>query len=121
MPRDFVKNDSRKPRKPDNFDKLLKLCKKVSSKNNELVIDFIQFADHFNNVKSFIGSTVNYLDERKRTMLHYAASKGATHIVQCLLENGAETEYIDKYGFNPYGLAMREDKFETAYMLLTSP
>jgi hypothetical protein len=47
MPRDFVKNDSRKPKKPDNFSDLVKLCKKVSSSSNELSIDFIKFADHF--------------------------------------------------------------------------
>ena len=45
MPRDFVKNDSKKPRKPDNFDKLVKLCKKFSLKDNEVQVNFIEFAD----------------------------------------------------------------------------
>ena len=53
-------------------------------------------------------------------MLHQAASKGAMNIVENLLASGADAQIIDKYGFNAYGLAMREDQFSTAFIILKS-
>jgi hypothetical protein len=49
VPREFVKNDSRKPRKPDYFSKLVKLCNRISLGGDSVQISFIKFADHYNN------------------------------------------------------------------------
>jgi hypothetical protein len=111
VPREFVKNDSRKPRKPDYFSKLVKLCNKVSLGSDNVQIDFIKFADHFNaNMGTGTStSTINNQDERKRTMLHYAASKGCVSVVQNLIDHEGDPKLVDKYGYNPYGLSMREE------------
>jgi ankyrin repeat protein len=93
------------------FGKLIRFCMKSTSLQGLVDIDFMQFADHFNNPAFHAETTVNALDDKLRTMLHQAASKGATHIVSNLLQNGASTHLVDKYGFNAYGLAMREDQF----------
>jgi ankyrin repeat protein len=42
-------------------------------------------------------------------MLHYAASKGCVPVVQNLIDHGADAQLIDKYGYNPYGLSLREE------------
>ena len=103
------------------FGKLIRFCMKSASLQGLVQIDFMQFADHFNSPVFDDDSTVNVLDDKLRTMLHQAASKGAIHIVENLLANGANPHLVDKYGFNAYGLAMREDQFATSFLILKSP
>jgi len=55
-------------------------------------------------------------------MLHYIASKGETNVIKLMLaEDGIELSICDRYKFNAYGLAMREEHFEAAYMILKQP
>ena len=61
---------------------------------------------------------INSVDERGRTMLHYAAMKGDMIVVKELLANGADKNLVDKYDFNPYGYAMREDLYKVAMQIL---
>ena len=53
-------------------------------------------------------------------MLHYSAAKGDTFVVKQLLKAGACKSNLDRYKFNPYGLALREEKFDTALAILKS-
>lgn len=51
-------------------------------------------------------------------MLHYAALKGDTTVIKELLSNGADKTIVDKYEFDPYGYAMREDHFKVGMQIL---
>jgi len=51
-------------------------------------------------------------------MLHYAALNGDLHVTKELLANGADKTLVDKYDFNPYGYAMRQDYFRVAMQIL---
>lgn len=52
-------------------------------------------------------------------MLHQAALKGDPVIVKELLANGADKTIVDKYDFDAYGYAMREDHFKVGLQILT--
>ena len=52
-------------------------------------------------------------------MLHYAAQKGDMVIIKELLNHGADKTITDKYDFNAYGYALREDHFKVAMHILT--
>ena len=52
-------------------------------------------------------------------MLHYAAQKGDIVIIKELLNHGADKTITDKYDFNAYGYALREDHFKVAMHILT--
>lgn len=61
---------------------------------------------------------INQVDLKGRTMLHYAASKGDIYCVDKLIKKGADVTIKDNYNFSAYGLAMREEQYETAFKLL---
>lgn len=115
----------------DLFSELALLTEKYCGVNNVHLrrsgghrgLDFITFAEHFRDIlhPSAVKDWVNLTDGKKRTMLHYAASKGDLTIVKCLIHQGAEKNKIDQYKFNAYGLAMREEHFGVAMYLLTMP
>ena len=75
-------------------------------------VEFLDFASFFG-VKH-----IDQQDSKGKTMLHYSASRGDNFIVNLLLEAGACTKLIDRYQFSPYGLAVREDNFDTALLIL---
>lgn len=79
-------------------------------------IDFPKFIKHFGM------TSVNQVDKQGRSMLHQAACKGDQHIVDTLIVKlGADSSVEDNYKFSPYGLAMREEQFDTAYSMLCKP
>ncbi len=51
-------------------------------------------------------------------MLHRAASHGNNALVNELLDAGANPQIIDGYQFSAYGLAMREEFYDTALIIL---
>lgn len=51
-------------------------------------------------------------------MLHYAALKGDLSVVKELLARKANKSVVDRYEFNPYGYAMREEHFKVAKHIL---
>lgn len=75
-------------------------------------ITFIQFANHFG-IQDF-----DVYDGKGRTMMHQAASHDDTQVCKQLLKKGANANIQDQYNFTPYGLALREEKFEVAKYLL---
>lgn len=53
-----------------------------------------------------------------RTPLHLSASEGQQHVVQWLLDNGADPNPLDRYKGTPLQDALRQGKLETAKTLL---
>jgi ankyrin repeat protein len=84
-------------------------------------ISFIPFAKHFIKLTTEVEGEkwINAVDDRGRTILHNAALKGDLVIVKELLANGIDKTIVDKYDFDAYGYAMREDHFKVALQILT--
>lgn len=92
-----------------------------TNRQNKIGFDFCTFAKHFLQLKKgkeIDSNWVNHKDDRGRTMLHYAAQKGDMVIVKELLNHGADKTITDKYDFNPYGYALREEHFKVAMHIL---
>lgn len=53
-----------------------------------------------------------------RSLLHYVAEGGDETLVRCLLKKGAETCFIDADGYNPLHLALRNNHFSIAELLI---
>ena len=62
----------------------------------------------FERVKILLTTNINIKgkDERGRSVLHLAASKGDTRIIEALIEAGAEVNSRDKYGETPICIAI---------------
>ena len=63
---------------------------------------------------------VNHVDNRMRTPIHNAAVKGDMGVVEGLLLGKANPNTLDKDNCTPLCLAIREDKFDTAVILINS-
>ena len=63
---------------------------------------------------------VNHVDNRMRTPMHNAAVKGDMGVVEGLLLGKANPNTLDKDNCTPLCLAIREDKFDTAVILINS-
>ena len=61
---------------------------------------------------------INARDKLGRTALHKAAIKNDVTICSKLLEYGASINVIDRYKFSPYGLALRDESYAVADLML---
>jgi hypothetical protein len=75
-------------------------------------VNFTTFASHMG------VNSLDACDARGRTMLHNAASTDDHFTVSLLLEAGADPALLDRYNFTAYGLAMRDEQFKSADVLL---
>lgn len=64
---------------------------------------------------------VDHVDNRMRTPLHNASVKGDVGVVEGLLLGKANPNTLDKDNCTPLCLAIREDKFDAAVLLINSP
>lgn len=64
---------------------------------------------------------INHYDNRTRTPLHNAAYKKDNGVLEGLLLGKADTNILDKDNCTPLCLAIREDNFEGAYILINTP
>ena len=60
----------------------------------------------------------NHRDNRQRTPMHKAAIMGDTGVVKGLLMDKAETDSLDKDWCTPLCLAIRQENYETAQVLI---
>lgn len=63
---------------------------------------------------------IDHVDNRMRTPIHNAAVKGDLGVVEGLLLGKANPNTLDKDNCTPLCLAIREDKFDTAVILINS-
>ena len=63
---------------------------------------------------------VNYRNSDGRTALHFAACNGYLHIVQILLNNGAEIDPEDDHHHTPLVLSVKAKKYDVMLHLITS-
>ena len=63
---------------------------------------------------------MDHVDNRMRTPLHNAAIKGDVGVVEGLLLGKANPNTLDKDNCTPLCLAIREDRFDTALLLINS-
>ena len=64
--------------------------------------------------------TGNSTDNRQRTPMHNAAVKGDHGVLKGLLQAGADSNILDKDNCTPLCLAIREEKFTAAQILIES-
>jgi ankyrin repeat protein len=64
---------------------------------------------------------VDHIDNRMRTPLHNACVKGDLGVVEGLLLGKANPNTLDKDSCTPLCLAIREDRFDAAALLINSP
>lgn len=68
------------------------------------------------------GVDINGINEKKfghkRTLLHIAAASGKTHVVNYLLQNGADVNSSDSFKRTPLFFAARNDEYEILKILL---
>lgn len=63
---------------------------------------------------------VNAYSNQQRTPLHFAALNNHKDLIQLLLANGAEIEWVDEQKCTPLHLACKRGHFESVHLLLTS-
>lgn len=63
---------------------------------------------------------VNHKDNRQRTPLHNAAAKGDNGVLEGLLQGNADPNILDKDNCTPLCLAIRDEKFAAAQILIDS-
>lgn len=63
---------------------------------------------------------INNIDNRLRTPLHNAAVKGDNGVLEGLLLGKADTNILDKDNCTPLCLAIREENFDAAVILINS-
>lgn len=105
-----------KQKSPSIFDSLVNLCQLLVRYNKDEceVVNFLEnySDDHYD---------VNYIDNRLRTPLHNCAAKGDIGILKGLLGNkNVNPNILDKDLCTPLCLAIREEKFEVAKLLIES-
>jgi ankyrin repeat protein len=98
------------------FESLIVLCNLLLKyKMNECAL--ITFLENYSeNVFD-----INHVDNRLRTPLHNAAIKKDNGVLEGLLLGKADTNILDKDNCTPLCLAIREDNFEGAYILINTP
>lgn len=65
-------------------------------------------------------ANVNAYSNQQRTPLHFAALNNHKSVIQLLLANGAELEWIDEQKCTPLHLACKRGHIESVALLLTS-
>lgn len=63
---------------------------------------------------------INNTDNRQKTPLHNAAAKGNNGVLEGLLMGKAEPNVLDKDNCTPLCLAIRDENFEGAHLLINS-
>ena len=77
---------------------------------------FIIFLEYYS-VEQF---EPNSKDNRQRTPLHNAAAKGDNGVLEGLLQGNADPNILDKDNCTPLCLAIRDEKFAAAQILIDS-
>lgn len=75
------------------------------------------FLEFFSTDQEFV---VNHVDNRQRTPLHNAALKGDCGVLKGLLQGEANPNILDKDNCTPLCLAIRDEKFDAAQILIDS-
>lgn len=65
-------------------------------------------------------ANVNAYSNQQRTPLHFAALNNHKEVIQLLLSNGAELEWVDEQKCTPLHLACKRGHIESVALLLTS-
>jgi ankyrin repeat protein len=86
------------------------LIKAIQDKNYALVKSLID--QH----KDIID--VNAADEKRHTLLHWAAREGATEIAKLLIDKGADVNAIDYIGSTPLHIALWKGDKDIAELLI---
>lgn len=87
-----------------------KLFRAVKNKDYELLKSLID--QH----KDIID--VNAADEKRHTLLHWAAREGATEIAKLLIDKGADVNAIDYIGSTPLHIALWKGDKDIAELLI---
>jgi hypothetical protein len=102
------------------FDQLVVLCKLLLKyKMNECAM--ITFLENYSTGSQGNSYNIDHVDNRQRTPLHNAAVKGDSGVVEGLLLGKANPNILDKDNCTPLCLAIREDRFDAAVILINSP
>lgn len=66
------------------------------------------------------GASVNVYDKHHQTPLHMVLSRwdSNTDSLRVLLENGADVDVEDDKGFTPFQIALAEERYEAARLIL---
>ena len=80
---------------------------------NYTCINFLQFARFTAGI-----TNKNYQDQSGRTLLHLVSADQNQKLTKFLLKNFVDTHLTDKYGYNSYGYALKNDSFECALTIL---
>jgi ankyrin repeat protein len=108
----------------DLFDQMLILCNLlIKYKMNECAM--ITFLENYSTPSAQTQANnslfnIDHVDNRMRTPLHNAAVKGDVGVVEGLLLGKANPNTLDKDNCTPLCLSIREDKFDTAVILINS-
>lgn len=87
-------------------------------KHNKKYCEVVNFLENF----SEDIYDVNFVDNRLRTPMHHCAVKGDIGVMKGLLANrNVDPNILDKDLCTPLCLAIREEKFEVAKILIQSP
>lgn len=104
------------------LDQMVVLCNLlIKYKMNECAL--ITFLENYSASTDANNSTFNidHVDNRMRTPLHNAAVKGDIGVVEGLLLGKASPNTLDKDNCTPLCLAIREDRFDAAIILINAP
>jgi ankyrin repeat protein len=63
---------------------------------------------------------IDALDSYKRTPLIWASSYNSTSLLKWLIDNGANINHQDRYGFSALHFVGQEKRFETGEILITN-
>jgi hypothetical protein len=105
-----------KTKSPVLFSSLQNLCT-LLEKHKKQECDVVEFLVNYSDTHF----DVNHIDNRLRTPLHNCASKGDIGVLKGLLKTkGVDPNILDKDQCTPLCLAIREEKFDVAKILLST-
>ena len=91
------------------------LCSKLYI-NKEQECSLLTFLHHFSEEEF----DMNYLDSKKRSIMHVAASEGDAGVIKGLINADVDVDVLDKDGYSPLLSAIKEEHTECVKLLLQS-